>query len=1020
MRRTFQVLLAGWVVLNASPPAWAASRPDITEGAGANLTRQWADAHSFLAQGAYRDALQSLDIILTITPDDPWAQLYHDLCERRLQSPTSFRRLSIDQLGSLKQTLRLEEELQRKTHAKGQVLERELRREQAKWDNDLALLRRQAEAEERARREEAEREALQHARAERATAEEIAQQQALKAATAQAIPESTAKAPAELSRPADQAVRGRESAPEAPQQPPIISTVPTPQRSVELSPVRVPTAPLGPPGVPQPAEPVSPGPPERPTPPAGAVQINARSMHVLSDRNLAIAEGDVEVLFENAILTCDRLTLFTDTKDVYAEGRVRLEDGAQLFRGEMIHYNFEAKKGRFLQGTVSSPPWHEHGRSVETLAEGVYRVTPGYLTSCELEPPHFRFAGRQATVFAEDKITRSTNVTLFAEQLPLLYLPWLSVAERQTPFFLIPGKKKPWEQFALMGYRYEWPEGHNGALRLDWRRAFGWGTGVDHQFDTEQLGKGLLKLYYNEERNIRRPESDLPKGASINRYRVLLRQRWQPLRDTTVLTDLQKYSDVDFRRELLFREEFVEDDTTPESFVSLVTNDEDYTLSALLRKRLNRFQTVTEAYPEVSLTTRSQRIGETNVFSTTSGGFANLQTKETHAEADTDVVRATWSQGFDYALNWFRPIEVTPGITVAQAYHTKDKQGGLERPDGERDVISTQFSTQTTASLKLFRVFPVITNALGLNINWLRHVLTPTIRHQYVHRPTVPNDNLSFGTAAAGTNKLTFGLENKLQTKRPVTAAGSSEKRLASTAAPSSRDHRSVDLARFLIAVPYTFRGHHNKVGGELSDWTFDLELFPYPWMRIESDWSYPSHFVKGSRDRRLPGWNLDLVMVGGKGQLKADTAPEIQAPAKGSYLPEVVGGVSLLIPEGQWYLGLRHAYSQNGVTEDVVEFDWRLSKKWEVGTFHRITWKEVAEGSKRFTNLRERQYRLRRDLHDWLADVVYREDREFGEEVFFTLTLKAYPQLPIEIEEAYHQPKVGSQSSPFSPVARR
>jgi hypothetical protein len=43
--------------------------------------------------------------------------------------------------------------------------------------------------------------------------------------------------------------------------------------------------------------------------------------------------------------------------------------------------------------------------------------------------------------------------------------------------------------------------------------------------------------------------------------------------------------------------------------------------------------------------------------------------------------------------------------------------------------------------------------------------------------------------------------------------------------------------------------------------------------------------------------------------------------------------------------------------------------------------------------------------------------DREFGEELYFTLTLKAYPELPIEMSESYHQPKLGSQNSPFSPI---
>jgi len=339
--------------------------------------------------------------------------------------------------------------------------------------------------------------------------------------------------------------------------------------------------------------------------------------------------------------------------------------------------------------------------------------------------------------------------------------------------------------------------------------------------------------------------------------------------------------------------------------------------------------------------------------------------------------------------------------------------------------------------LKLFRVFPVTANVWDLDINLLRHVLTPTFAYKYTHRPTVPNDNLSFGLAGTGKSELTFGIENKLQTKRRVVArrptpptsdqTSTTPSAKADTKAdteavvlPSVEEQqgmRSVDLARFLISLPYSLRGHENKQGGRLGDWSFDLELFPWPWLRVESDWKYPSHFVRGSRDRRMTSWNLDVVMVGGAGEARAEEAPDIQAPFRRSQEmgPQLTRNIPLL-PVRQWYLGLGHRYSHNDKTENVVQFDWRLTDKWQIGTFHRFTWKEVAGGGKRFQNVREYQYVLTRDLHDWLAELVYRVDREAGEELFFTLTLKAYPELLVELAEAYHQPKFGSQSSPFSP----
>ncbi|MBI3088198.1 MAG: LPS-assembly protein LptD [Candidatus Omnitrophica bacterium] len=914
----------------------------------------WDHVKEAMARGDYRAASQALDVILSAAPADARALAYRQICQKRLSVAAEFRPADPAALDSLAESLKREQEAQKRHAVVMKTLERRIEREQAAWDKDL--------------QQQVKREAQQRRR-------EAAQQRRRAAAPSRPEP----------ARPAAQ--------------PPLAVSAPAPP-SIEVAPAALPPAPTPAPPV------VYPSPEEIPP---GAIRIFGDQLSASPDRKLAVARGHVHIIFSEGVVTCDQATLFTDTQDVYAQGRVRVESGADVFRGELVHYNLKTKKGRFLEGTAYQEPWYEHGRVVEHVAEGVLRLRPGYLTSCELEPPHFRFQGRQATVFSDDKIARSRNVALLVEELPFFYLPWLSLADRQTPFFLIPGKKKPWEQFALMGYRYEWPAGQKGALRMDWRRAFGWGFGVDHQFDDPRFGKGLIKLYYNEEPDMRatNPKKDtLPKGAALKRYRMLLRHNWEPLPGTNVVTSIQEFSDENFRRDFLFREEYVGDDT-PESYISWVTNDEHYLLDVLVRKRMNRFDTVTEAFPDAKFQIVSRPIGDSYLYTNSQLGFANLQTKNAHSDSDTDVVRLDWLQQFRYALNWFRPAEVTPNVGVRQTYYTKDIQSGsTDRPEGKRDILAGQFSGGADLSLKLFRIFPIVTNRWGLNLNLLRHVVTPTVSYSYVHQPTVPNSVLAFPSASGAANQVTFGLENKLQTKRSLA---------------EGEKPRGVDLARALLSIPYTFRGNGNKQGGRLGDWAFDIELYPWPWLRLETNWSYPSHFVKGIRDERVTGWNVDLVMVGGKqgaGAITAQQASDIQAPERRTFEPgqQFTQGVPLL-PQGQWYLGFGHRYSYNDKTEDVLQFDWRLTEKWQIGTFHRLTWKEAISGSKRFNNVREYQYTLTRDLHDWIAELAYRVDREYGEELWFTMTLKAYPDLPIEIGESYHQPKIGSQSSPFSPV---
>ena len=1008
--------------LSAGVPVSAASSGEPASHVDPATQPHWVQVKLLLKKGAYREALQELEMILAITPNDGVAQAYKMLCEKRLTEVSPFGRESRESLAMTEETLRREEDAKRREKTRQRTVHRQMEQEQQHWDAELKRLE----------KEEIKRRKMQPPPAKavvpptsRASPQPATTTLASPPQPAASSDASTASPPHAASPPApasespapkiasaasssqalneedekeSDAGRHPEVPSQAPQPPATAPSSSGPSSStttpVELQPITVQTQ------QPQPPK----APPQAPGVFPGAVEMFAEHMTVSTARQIAVAEGNVYIVFNDGLLTCDKVTLFTDTNDIYAQGQVFLRKGLSTFSGELIHYNLDNKKGRIFSGTAGAPPWYEHGQVIEHIAEGVMRVRHGYLTSCDLEPPHYRLESRDAIVYAKDKIARGRNVTLLVDKTPLIYLPWLTVADRQTPFFIVPGKRKPWEEFALMGYRYEWPQNQRGTLRWDWRRTFGWGFGIEHRFEGQGLGKGLIKLYYNQHGYSRQPDpkATLPKGATRERYRVLFRHKGKLLPDTSVVTDMQKYSDINFRKDFLYREEYVNDNVT-DGYVSMVTSDPNFGARLLLQKRLNRFQTTTEEYPDLTVETRPGRVGTSQLFAESQTNLANYQTKNAHSEVDTDVVRIDMFQQLSYALNLLKPILMTPKAGVRQTYYNKDIQGGPERPDGNRNIISGQWNLGLDSSLKLFRIFPITTNALGLDIQWLRHVLTPSLAYTYVHRPTVSNSILNFATAKGPANTITFGLDNKLQTKRGTVGQSMS----------------SVDLARLTTSVPYTFRGVGNKQGGRLGDFSFDLETFPWRWLRVESDWFVLSHFQPGSRDARIPRWNVDLVTVGGVGNPEATSAHKIQVPVS----KEATGdsgqsrfGLPLL-PQGQWYLGYGHRYSHNDKTEDVIQFDWRVSRKWEIGTFHRITWKEVSGDSKRFNLVREWQYRLVRDLHDWLAELIYHVDREYGEEVYFMLTLKAYPEMPIQMQTSYHQPKFGSQSSPFSPI---
>ena len=73
------------------------------------------------------------------------------------------------------------------------------------------------------------------------------------------------------------------------------------------------------------------------------------------------------------------------------------------------------------------------------------------------------------------------------------------------------------------------------------------------------------------------------------------------------------------------------------------------------------------------------------------------------------------------------------------------------------------------ATTRFYRVFDVQSDAFGIEINKLRHIISPNVGWAYTYKPTVSSSKLlqfdgldSIGEA----NQINMSLENKLQTKR--------------------------------------------------------------------------------------------------------------------------------------------------------------------------------------------------------------------------------------------------------------
>ncbi len=690
--------------------------------------------------------------------------------------------------------------------------------------------------------------------------------------------------------------------------------------------------------------------------------VNGDRLEYSTDAREVTAEGNVEVIYKGVKLTCQRLTLNMLTKDCLAEGNARLDEKAGVIEGSKISYNFQTKTGLMIDSQFMANPYFGRAQKVNKVSESAFITNRSYITTCSLDRPHYRMKSRKINFFMNDRV--EVKDALFClGQVPILYLPQYtrSLKDPLMHVQVMMGKDKNWGKYILTAWRYNLTDNISGRIYLDYRDQLGVAEGFGSNYTFPGFGKGDFKYYYTQERS-RRFDEGVP--AEFQRYFVRWRHKWDIDQKTNLTSEYYKI--VDSKREVpvrnttynilkdyFFRE--YEKDSQPLSYVLLHRSFNYSSMDLLIQKRVNRWYTQLEKLPEIKYSLPSIKIGESKFYFENSTQAANFDFKHAVPSPSGDDIGVG---RLDTANKFSLPMKVaffqlTPFVKNEETYYTQDVYGSAA-------VWRTVFYSGTDLSTKFYRIFNINSNFLGMDINSLRHIITPTVGYSFNHEPTILSSKLKQIDgidSIARSNAASLELSNKLQTKRKG---------------------QSVDLVNFVVSNSYTFKPKTgDKLGSNLSDFLFKLELLPYSWMRVVSDATY-----KHSGNRSNEGYNK---------------------------FTNVNWDVSFSIgPERS--LGIGQRYQIKGGNEVTLNVNWRLNPKWRFYLYQR---RNRGHDPTLKRGIREQEYTISRDLHCWTMDISYNIKRGIGETAWLIFRLKAFPELEFEYNQSYHAPKPGSQSNP-------
>ena len=687
------------------------------------------------------------------------------------------------------------------------------------------------------------------------------------------------------------------------------------------------------------------------------IEVNGDKLEFIPGTKECQAEGNVSVNYKGVRLFCDKLVLNTETKQGTAEGKVRLEDTQGVVEAERLTYNFETKTGLLLDSGFRANPYFGHAQQVEKPNELETIARYGYFTTCSYDKPHYKMQARKITLVTGQKLMVK-DVTAFAGNIPVLYLPQYdhNFGDPLMHVQLSPGKRGDWGGYMLSAWRYQLTDNLTGRINFDYRNKLGLAEGIGTNYKTESIGRGDFKFYYTEEN-----AKDVPEGArnDYTRYLLRLRHRWEITADTTLLAELYRIrdtkranlgTDYNFLKDYFYRE--YEKDAQPKSYLSLHHELFNSSLDAILSPRVNNwYSEMTEQLPSITYNIPNLKLATTPFYLEHTSEFSSLKYSY---PSQTSFLN---NQPDDLRLNLFDIknkfkftsrvafLQVTPFVSSWNTFFDKDVNN-----QNIWDTPRTVFSTGIDLSTKFYRIFNLKTNLLGLDLNGLRHIITPRINYTYQHKPTLANSRLKtlLAEEALTTNSATFEVSNKLQTKR---------------------QNSTVTVADLIVSNTYNFKtGDNNKQKGHLSDFLIKLDLLPYSWVRLYTEATY------SCEEKNFTSVNPDISFSFGN----------------------------------ERSLSLGQRYQRKGSNDLTCSLNYRFNPKWKFSFYQRH---EIGSGSTIKRGIKEQEYSIIRDLHCWVLELTYNRDRNHGDSIWLILRLKAFPAIEFNFDQSYHSPKPGSSS---------
>ncbi len=687
------------------------------------------------------------------------------------------------------------------------------------------------------------------------------------------------------------------------------------------------------------------------------VVIDGDEINYLQEEGKIVAKGNVVMKYKDVELYCDHAEFDAKTNIAVIKGDVKIVRGDTVLMGKDVVYNFNTYNAQMDALKIEDPPIYGSAKGADKIGTKEYILKKGYVTTCDLEVPHYRLVAKRVTIYPGERVV-AKNMVLMVGKVPVFYIPYFSqsLKDRSFPVEIVPGKNSEWGYYILTRWRYRLNEENDGRIIFDWYERRGFGTGVTHKTKSKKYGEALLKYYrISDELYSIDSREDLfdeyparssrpEKYLEDDRYKAEFSYSWDPKPEISIRSEFHKFSDKYFMKD--FFERAYEQEPEPLSYMLATYAFSNSSISLFTQKRVNRFFSETEYLPQLQYDLYRQRIGDTKFYFESTDKLANLNDTTADSGIKENALRFYSDNALSYLtrIGWLR---IQPYAGSYAAFYSQNKFG-----DDEVWRIAPKMGA--VLSTKLYKVFDTDFNIFGRPVKFLRHIFTPEVKYEYVHEPTVSNNNIfQFDSDDDLTRqeKITFTLKNKWQARN---------------------DKDTWNFIYFSPSIEY--RINPEGGGSGFDNVKADLEIYPKKGVSLNADTEYDVN------TRQFRDANVDITFKGYEKVYEGDKEVERE----------------------KYSFSYGHRYQHLDDTQGTMDVKFNLTPKMQLHSYLRYEYNKE--------DFQEQQYSIRTDLHCWWLDLGVNLDRreEGGKDLtfWFAFTLKAFPELHVGLDHTYEGAK--------------